>query len=107
MRRDTKFKYDSDLALHTNWQTALADSYQATRVRIPIKSHNAVTKTYQFGRDNLAAVPKTFCDLYDASTRAGLQHGDHCGTLMGIPVYLDATLADGHLAIESEPGPIV
>lgn len=107
MTRDTKFKYDNELALHTNWQTALADNHQATRVRIPVKSHNAVIKTYQFGRETLTAVPKNFCDLYDASARAGLQHGDECGTLLGIPVFLDSTLADGHLAIESEPRPIV
>jgi hypothetical protein len=103
MTRETKFRYDCDQVLLPNWKLAMQEDHKVVKVRIPPRSHRAVIRTLQFGRDNLKAVPKSFCDLYDENTRAGLKNGDECGTLLGVPVFLDETLAEGYLALESEP----
>jgi hypothetical protein len=103
--RETKFAFDSMATLAASWKSATQDRHKVVKVLIPRNSHNAVVKTYLWGRDNLAAVPKEFCDVYDGSTRALMQDDDECGTLFGVPVFIDDSLARGFLTLESEPLP--
>lgn len=101
--RKTIVQLTSEEALSTQLTAAVADSHRLTRVLMSPKVHNAVVHTFQWGRRENDPVMHKFCDLYDASPRSGLKHGDECGTLYGVPVVLDESLAARYLILESVP----
>jgi len=94
---------NSEDALSTGILAAVADKHKLKRVRISYNLHNTVVKTFRFGRSEDDPVLSKFCDVYDASALANLEHGDKCGILYGTPVVLDDYLASRSLVIESEP----
>jgi len=101
--KETTVHLDNEAALSTGLLAAVADKHKLSRVRMSPKVHNAVVHNINWGSFDNDPVMKSFCHLYDASPRAGLKHGDECGTMYGAPVVLDDSLASRYLVIESVP----
>ena len=106
--RETRFVLDSELALHTNWQSALADDHRVLRVEIASTLHYTYTcgATVTSGKIEDDRVLLQFRNYYDWTAKA-IGPVEECGTFLGIPVFLNERLGDRMLVLVSEKAPIV
>jgi hypothetical protein len=98
--RETKITLEYGLSLHTGWQSAVADGYVVTQVRISLSLHNAALQ-FVVGKDGNEILAQ-FCKYYEFLTGREKGNGGRCGTLLGAPVFIDRYIDGNCLIIDSE-----
>jgi len=103
--RETIIFLEAGRSVSTGLQSAFADHYYITKIRMAALVHSAsVHSTYFSVRDSDEAMQEMF-KRYDPIMRRDFKHGEQCGMMLGIPVFLDETLKARTLIVESEPIP--